>query len=84
MNSKSSLERKGLESRITLNPDICHGKPSIRNSRYTVESIVEYLASGDTIEDILSEFKDLEKNDILACLAYTSMMLKNKSLSVLV
>jgi uncharacterized protein (DUF433 family) len=70
---------KSLIGRITINPAVCHGKPTIRNKRYTVESILEYLAGGDTIEDILSEFTDLEKEDIQACLAFASMTVKDKS-----
>lgn len=74
---------ESLLSRITLNPNICHGKPSIRNKRYPVESILEYLAGGDTIEDILEEFEDLEYEDILACLSYATMSIKTKSITVL-
>ena len=69
-----------LINRITLNPNICHGKPTIRNKRYTVESILEYMAGGDSIEDILQEFSDLEKEDILACLTFAYKMLQNKSI----
>lgn len=63
-----------MENRITINNDICHGKPTIRNTRYTVESILEYLAGGDSIETILSEFDELQKEDIYAALAYASSM----------
>ena len=58
-----------------LNPEICHGKPTIRNTRYLVESILEYLAGGDSTEDILKEFSDLEKEDILACLAFAAKLI---------
>ena len=54
---------KNLLKRISINPEICHGKPTIRNTRHMVESIIEYLAGGDSIEDILSEFPDLEKSN---------------------
>ena len=54
--------------RITINPLVCHGKPTIRNKRYTVESMLEYLSAGDSIEELLVEFPDLEKEDLLACL----------------
>jgi uncharacterized protein (DUF433 family) len=64
------MNMENLSSRITLNPELNHGKPCIRNTRYTVASILEYLSGGDSIEDILEEFKDLERADILACLAY--------------
>jgi len=68
--------------RITIHPDICHGKPVIRNKRYPVESILEYLAGGDSIEDILQEFSDLEREDILACLAFASLMMREKSIKI--
>jgi uncharacterized protein (DUF433 family) len=45
--------------RITIDPAICHGKPVIRGLRYPVESMLEYLAAGDTIEDLLTEYPDL-------------------------
>lgn len=66
--------------RITINPEICHGKPTIRNTRHMVESILEYLAGGDTTEDILNEFPELEKNDILACLAFAAKTIQFKDI----
>ena len=71
-----------LIERITIEPEICHGKPTIRGLRYPVDSILEYLAAGDTIEDILSEFDDLEREDILACFAYASASMKLKDIQV--
>ena len=68
-----------LLSRITINPEICHGKPVIRNLRYPVESMLEYLAAGDTIDDLLKEFPDLEREDLLACLEFAAQSLKLKS-----
>jgi uncharacterized protein (DUF433 family) len=73
---------ENLLSRITLNPELNHGKPGIRNTRYMVDSILEYLAGGDTVEDILSEFPDLERPDILACIAYASASMKFKDIEV--
>lgn len=70
---------KPILSRITIDPNICHGKPVIRGLRYPVESILEYLAGGDTIEDILAEFPDLERDDLLACLEFAAQSLKLKS-----
>ena len=61
---------ENLLSRITQNPNINHGKPSIRNTRHMVMAILEYLAGGDTIDAVLVEFPDLNKDDILACIAY--------------
>jgi len=59
-----------LNERITINPEICHGKPTIRGMRYTVESILELLSSGMDIEEILADYEDLEREDILAALDY--------------
>ena len=68
-----------LLSRITINPEICHGKPVIRNLRYPVESLLEYLAGGDAIEEVLAEFPDLEREDLLACLEFATQSLRVKS-----
>ena len=73
---------ENLLTRITINPEVAHGKPSIRNTRYTVEGILEYLAGGDTSEDILSEFPDLQREDILACIAYATASMKFKDIQV--
>ena len=68
-----------LLERITIQPDICHGKPVIRGLRYPVESVLEYLAAGDSFEDVLAEFHDLEREDLLACLEFAARSLKVKS-----
>ena len=68
-----------LLSRITINPDICHGKPVIRNLRYPVEAILEYMAAGDGIDSLLAEFPDLEREDFLACLEFAAQSLRVKS-----
>ena len=57
---------------ITIKPDICHGKPCIRGLRYPVESVLEWLASGMTVDDILSDYEDLNREDILAVLSYAA------------
>lgn len=72
-----------LLDRITLNPAICHGKPTIRSKRYPVESILEYLAAGDSVEDLLEEFEDLEREDILACLSFATLSIQAKSILIL-
>ena len=68
-----------LLSRITIDPDICHGKPAIRHLRYPVESLLEYLAAGDTFEDLLKEFPDLVREDLQACMEFAAQSLKLKS-----
>ena len=74
--------QEALLKRITIDPEVCHGKPTIRGMRYAVDSILEYLAGGDSIEDVLDEFTDLEREDILACFAYASASMKLKDIQV--
>ena len=73
------MEALSFLNRITINPLVCHGKPTIRNKRYTVESMLEYLSAGDSIEELLAEFADLEREDLLACLQYATRAVKVKS-----
>ncbi len=68
-----------LAERITIDPEICHGKPCIRGMRYPVEAMLEYLAGGDSIEDVLREFPDLEREDLLACLEFARQTLATRS-----
>ncbi len=71
-----------LLQRITVNPEVCHGKPVIRNTRMTVESILEYIAGGDSIEDLLKEFTYLEREDILASVAYAAKVMHFKNITI--
>ena len=63
-----------MSIRIASDPAICHGKPCIRGVRYPVESVLEWLGGGMTIEKILSDYPDLERDDILAALAYAARL----------
>ena len=69
-----------LLSRITINPEICHGKPTIRESRYTVELILDLLSAGMTSSEIIKDYPTLEQKDIQACLAFASRLTKIKSI----
>ncbi|MGH1363862.1 MAG: DUF433 domain-containing protein [Calditrichia bacterium] len=64
-----------LEERITVDPQICNGKPTIRGKRITVQTILEYLSSGDTAEEILEQYPSLEAEDIFACLRFASNLM---------
>jgi len=64
----------GLNDRITIDPAICHGKPCIRGLRYPVESILEWLAAGMTPDEILADYEDLEREDILAALSFAARL----------
>ncbi len=59
-----------LLKRITIDPDICHGKPVVRGLRYPVETVLEWMSSGMTHAEILEDYPDLEQDDLLAVLAY--------------
>ncbi len=67
-----------LTERITIDPEICHGKPTIRGLRYPVETILELLSAGMTIEEILAGYEDLERDDILAVLAFATQLSRVK------
>ena len=55
-------------SRITSDPSVCHGQPTVRGLRYPVESLLELLSSGTSIDDVLQDYPDLERDDLLAAL----------------
>ena len=69
--------------RITIDPEICHGKPTVRGLRYPVEMILELLSSGMSTEEILADYQDLEREDILAVLAYAARLARVKRVEVL-
>jgi uncharacterized protein (DUF433 family) len=72
-----------LLQRITINPDICHGKPTIRNMRYPVSMILDLLSAGMTAEELITDYPALEKQDIQACLFYASRLTETKTISKL-
>jgi uncharacterized protein (DUF433 family) len=67
-----------LLSRITIDPAICHGKPCVRGLRYPVEMLLGLLSSGMTHEEILADYEDLERDDLLATLAYAARLSQSK------
>jgi uncharacterized protein (DUF433 family) len=68
------MTRDNLLSRISIDPNICFGKPCIRGHRIWVSLILDVLAGGATIEELLEEYPSIEREDILACIAYGSEM----------
>lgn len=64
--------KEDLLKRITINPEVCHGKPTVRNMRYPVAMILDLLSAGMTFEEILKDYPALEREDIFACLVYAS------------
>ena len=63
-----------------MNPAICHGKPTIRGLRYPVQNMLELMSSGMTIEELLDDYPDLEKEDFWACMAYGAKLAEVKSI----
>ena len=69
-----------LLSRITIDPAVCHGKPCVRGLRYPVETLLELLSSGMSHDDILADYEDLERGDLLAVLAYAARLARTRRL----
>ena len=67
-----------MTERITTDPAICHGKPTIRGLRYPVEMLLELLNAGMSFDEILADYADLERDDIMAALAYEDQILLPK------
>jgi hypothetical protein len=70
-------------SRITLNPEVCHGKPTIRGLRYPVEMLLDLLASGMSTVEILADYPDLEAEDITAALQYAAELARVQRVELL-
>jgi uncharacterized protein (DUF433 family) len=66
-----------MSERISIKPDVCNGRPVIRGTRITVQTILEFLAAGDSIEDVLQEYPRLTRTDVQACLDYASRVMGN-------
>jgi uncharacterized protein (DUF433 family) len=64
-------------NRIIIDPAVCNGKPVIRGMRITVNTILGYIAAGDSVEDILKAYPILEKEDIAACLEFAAKLADN-------
>jgi uncharacterized protein (DUF433 family) len=64
-------------TRVEVHPDICNGRPVIKGTRITVQTILEFLAAGDSIEDVLDEYPSLSREDVLECLRFSSEMMKH-------
>ena len=66
-----------MPERITLDPDICNGRPVVRGTRITMQTVLEFLAAGDSVDDVLAEYPDLTREDVQACLNYASRLMAN-------
>lgn len=72
-----------LLDRITMDPAIAHGKPIIRGLRYPVETLLALLSSGMTIDEILADYEDLEREDLLAALAFATKLSQIKRIDLI-
>jgi len=72
------MNREELLQRISIDPAVCFGKPCIRGHRIWVSLVLDFLASGWSIEQILEEYPGLEQADILACIAYGAEMSRER------
>ncbi|HCY40944.1 MAG TPA: hypothetical protein DHV48_06245 [Prolixibacteraceae bacterium] len=68
-------------NRITIDKDICHGKPCIRGMRWPVEVVIDMLGSGMSIDEIIEDHPELEKEDILASLNFAKLYLSGRSIN---
>lgn len=66
-----------MSERITVQADVCNGRPVIRGTRITVQTVLEFLAAGDSPEDALQEYPSLAREDVQACLDYASRLMGN-------
>jgi uncharacterized protein (DUF433 family) len=76
------MTKNNLLSRISIDPNICFGKPCIKGHRISVALILDLLAGGETIETILEEYPGLEREDILACIAYGAEMTRDNYVEI--
>jgi uncharacterized protein (DUF433 family) len=63
--------------RILINPDVCNGQPTVRGTRITAQTVLEFLAAGDSIEEVLEEYPSLSREDVLACIGLSSSLMKH-------
>lgn len=77
------MDENKLLERITINPEIFGGKPSIRGRRLAVEHVLGMLAAGDTMDSILEGYPWLEREDVQACLVYARRVMANERIEPL-
>jgi len=66
-----------MSKRIEIIPDVCNGRPVVRGTRIAVQTVLEFLAAGDSVEDVLEEYPKLTRADVQACLDYASRFMGN-------
>jgi uncharacterized protein (DUF433 family) len=66
-----------MSENIVIDPGVCNGRPVVRGTRITVQTVLEFLAAGDSIEDVLAEYPTLNRANVQACLDYAARMMGN-------
>lgn len=64
-----------ISDRITIDENVCNGKPTIRGKRIAVQTILEFLGAGESIEEVLNQYPSLEREDVTACLKFASSLM---------
>ena len=64
-----------MNEAITVDPDVCNGRPTVRGKRIAVQSILEFLAAGDSVDEVLEAFPGLTRADVQACLGFASRLM---------
>ena len=66
-----------MSERISIKPDVCNGRPVVRGTRIAVQTVLEFLAAGDSVEEVLEEYPRLTRADVQACIDYASRVMGN-------
>lgn len=66
-----------MNDRIVIDPQICNGRPVVKGTRITVQTVMEFLAAGDSVDDVLEEYPSLTREDVLACMDWASRLMGN-------
>ena len=66
-----------MENHIIIDPAVCNGRPVVKGTRITVQSVMEFLAAGDSVDDVLEAYPSLSREQVLACMEWASRLMAN-------
>ncbi len=66
-----------MQTRIITDPQVNHGRPTVAGTRISAQTVLEFLAAGDSVDEVLAAYPTLSREDVLACLAYASKLMAN-------
>ncbi len=67
-----------MESQIVIDPEVCNGRPVVRGTRITVQTVMEFLAAGDSVDEVLEAYPSLNRQQVLACMEWASRLMANQ------